>query len=165
MLALLLLTLLFIGCAHARTIRATPVMGWSGYNALMQNSGKCDRAGAGGYNETTFLETAAVLRSSGLAAKGYVYLNADDVSLLAAPSALALARKRARLLPLACTGAPPYSLRAVFLRGYPFYHRRQPIPFCSAGLPRTVVLVSWWRTPRAFPAAWPSSRSSCTRRG
>ena len=53
-------------------------MGWSGYNALMQNSGVCDRAGAGGYNETTFLQTAAVLKSKGLAAKGYVYLNSDD---------------------------------------------------------------------------------------
>jgi len=59
-------------------MRTTPVMGWSGYNALMQNGWLCDRAGASGYNETSFLETAAVLQSSGLAAKGYVYLNADD---------------------------------------------------------------------------------------
>ena len=33
-------------------------MGWSGYNAFMQNSGHCDKAGAGGYNETTFVQTA-----------------------------------------------------------------------------------------------------------
>jgi alpha-galactosidase len=68
----------FLGLA-AHTLAAVqkaPVMGWSGYNALMQNSGAC--ALAGGYNETAFLETAAALQSSGLAAKGYVYLNADD---------------------------------------------------------------------------------------
>jgi alpha-galactosidase len=55
-----------------------PVMGWSGYNALMQSSGEC----AGDfYNETAFLQSADVLLSSGLAAKGYVYLNADDCYL------------------------------------------------------------------------------------
>ena len=34
-------------------------MGWSGYIALMQDSGHCDKAGAAGYNETTFQQTAA----------------------------------------------------------------------------------------------------------
>ena len=55
-----------------------PVMGWSGYNAFMQNSGHCDVAGASGYNETTFLETADILIKTGLAKLGYVYINADD---------------------------------------------------------------------------------------
>jgi alpha-galactosidase len=74
----MLLRAVFLGLA-ARALAAVqkaPVMGWSGYNALMQNSGECARAG--GYNETTFLETAAALKSSGLAAKGYIFLNADD---------------------------------------------------------------------------------------
>ena len=53
-------------------------MGWSGYNAFMQNSGHCDAAGASGYNETTFLETADALVKTGLSKLGYVYLNADD---------------------------------------------------------------------------------------
>ena len=30
----------------------------------MQNSGHCDKAGAGGYNETTFVQTADALRRS-----------------------------------------------------------------------------------------------------
>jgi len=47
-------------------------------NAFMQNSGHCDKAGAGGYNETTFVQTADALVSKGLAALGYVYLNLDD---------------------------------------------------------------------------------------
>jgi alpha-galactosidase len=55
-----------------------PVMGWSGYNAFMQNSGHCDTAGAKGYNEQTFLKTAEYLVSSGLRDKGYRYLNLDD---------------------------------------------------------------------------------------
>jgi len=44
----------------------------------MQNSGKCDHAGAGGYNETTFVETMDALVKTGLKDKGYTYLNADD---------------------------------------------------------------------------------------
>jgi|EP01049_Picozoa_sp_SAG25_P005957 hypothetical protein len=44
----------------------------------MQNSGHCDKAGAGGYNETTFVETAQYLVKSGLRDLGYVYLNLDD---------------------------------------------------------------------------------------
>jgi hypothetical protein len=44
----------------------------------MQNSGHCDKAGAGGYNETTFVETADFLVKSGLRDLGYVYLNLDD---------------------------------------------------------------------------------------
>ena len=42
----------------------------------MQNSGHCDKAGAGGYNETTFVQTMDVLVSTGLDKLGYVYLNA-----------------------------------------------------------------------------------------
>ena len=60
------------------SVGGTPLMGWSGYNAFMQNSGHCDKAGAGGYNETTFVQTAEALISSGLADLGYVYLNLDD---------------------------------------------------------------------------------------
>jgi hypothetical protein len=55
-----------------------PVMGWSGYNAFMQNSGHCDTAGAKGYNEAVFLETADVLVETGLAKLGYRYLTLDD---------------------------------------------------------------------------------------
>ena len=47
-------------------------------NAFMQNSGHCDKAGAGGYNETTFVQTADALVRTGLADLGYVYLNLDD---------------------------------------------------------------------------------------
>jgi len=54
------------------------VIGWRGYLAFMQNSGHCDQAGAGGYNETTFVQTMDALKSSGLASLGYIYLNADD---------------------------------------------------------------------------------------
>ena len=43
----------------------------------MQNSGHCDKAGAGGYNETTFVQTMEALISTGLDKLGYVYLNAD----------------------------------------------------------------------------------------
>jgi hypothetical protein len=52
-----------------------PVMGWSGYNAFMQNSGHCDTAGAKGYNERVFVETADVLVKTGLSKLGYQYLN------------------------------------------------------------------------------------------
>ena len=38
----------------------------------MQNSGHCDKAGAGGYNETTFVQTAEALKRNGLADLGYV---------------------------------------------------------------------------------------------
>jgi hypothetical protein len=38
----------------------------------MQHSGHCDKAGAGGYNETTFIQTADALVDKGLAALGYV---------------------------------------------------------------------------------------------
>ena len=41
-------------------------------NAFMQNSGHCDKAGAGGYNETTFIQTAEALKRNGLADLGYV---------------------------------------------------------------------------------------------
>ena len=41
-------------------------------NAFMQNSGHCDKAGAGGYNETTFVQTAEALKRNGLADLGYV---------------------------------------------------------------------------------------------
>jgi hypothetical protein len=44
----------------------------------MQNSGHCDTAGAKGYNEAVFLETADVLVKTGLAKLGYIYLNLDD---------------------------------------------------------------------------------------
>lgn len=44
----------------------------------MQHSGHCDKAGAGGYNETTFVQTMEALVSTGLDKLGYVYLNADD---------------------------------------------------------------------------------------
>jgi len=64
--------------ANRNAVGQTPIMGWSGYNAFMQNSGHCDKAGAGGYNETTFVGSMDALVSTGLAAKGYVYLNADD---------------------------------------------------------------------------------------
>jgi alpha-galactosidase len=53
-------------------------MGWSGYNALMQASGKYCTYGGGVYNETTVLETADFLLSSGLAAVGYKTLSIDD---------------------------------------------------------------------------------------
>jgi alpha-galactosidase len=64
--------------ANRNAVGQTPVMGWSGYNAFMQNSGRCDHAGAGGYNESTFVATMDVLVSSGLRDAGYVYVNADD---------------------------------------------------------------------------------------
>ena len=38
----------------------------------MQHSGHCDKAGGGGYNETTFIQTADALVDKGLAALGYV---------------------------------------------------------------------------------------------
>ena len=41
-------------------------------NAFMQNSGHCDKAGAGGYNETTFVEPADALLKTGLRDLGYV---------------------------------------------------------------------------------------------
>eukprot|EP00660_Eupelagonema_oceanica_P013269 gene13269-8318_t len=75
------LALLVLGggaSANHNAVGRLPVMGWSGYNAFMQNSGHCDRAGAGGYNETTFLETMDALESTGLRELGYVYINADD---------------------------------------------------------------------------------------
>ena len=73
-----LLTALASVASAASKIQLTPVMGWSGYNSLMQNSGICDRAGANGYNEATVLETASILRTSGLAQLGYAFLNLDD---------------------------------------------------------------------------------------
>ena len=63
---------------NSNAVGQKPIMGWSGYNAFMQNSGHCDRAGAGGYNETTFIQTMDALVSTGLDKAGYTYLNADD---------------------------------------------------------------------------------------
>lgn len=63
----------------------TPVMGWSGYNAIMQGSGECSTNGASLYNETTFLQTMDVLVSSGLRDLGYTYLNADGIFAIALP--------------------------------------------------------------------------------
>lgn len=68
----------FAALANSNAVGQTPIMGWSGYNALMQDSGHCDKAGAAGYNETTFQETAAVLASTGMRELGYVYMNLDD---------------------------------------------------------------------------------------
>ena len=62
--------------ANPNAVGRVPPMGWSGYLALMQNSGKCDRAGASGYNESTFLETADFLVSSGLRDVGYSLISA-----------------------------------------------------------------------------------------
>ena len=56
----------------------TPIMGWSGYNRFMQNSGHCDKAGAAGYNQTTVIQTMDALVSTGLAKLGYIYINLDD---------------------------------------------------------------------------------------
>lgn len=54
------------GCTRLKYgVRATD-------NAFMQNSGHCDKAGAGGYNETTFVQTADALKSNGLADLGYI---------------------------------------------------------------------------------------------
>eukprot|EP00750_Incisomonas_marina_P002005 INCI11891.1.p1 GENE.INCI11891.1~~INCI11891.1.p1 ORF type:complete len:471 (+),score=65.96 INCI11891.1:69-1481(+) len=64
--------------ANFNGVGQLPVMGWSGYNAFMQNSGHCDQAGAYGYNETTFLESMDAMVHSGLRDAGYVYVNADD---------------------------------------------------------------------------------------
>ncbi len=75
---LLLLVAPALVLANPNAVGQTPIMGWSGYNAFMQNSGHCDKAGAGGYNETTFVETADFLVKSGLRDLGYVYLNLDD---------------------------------------------------------------------------------------
>lgn len=50
----------------------------------MQNSGHCDKAGAGGYNETTFVQTMDALVSSGLKDAGYakqLALNAPNAIL------------------------------------------------------------------------------------
>lgn len=58
-----------------------PTMGWSGYLAFMQGSGHCDEAGAGGYNETTFINTMTALETTGLKDLGYIYLNAGKHSL------------------------------------------------------------------------------------
>ena len=58
-----------------------PIMGWSGYNAFMQNSGHCDTAGARGYNEGTFIQTADALVKTGLAKSGYQYLNLGKPSI------------------------------------------------------------------------------------
>ena len=44
----------------------------------MQNSGHCDKAGAGGYNETTVVQTMDALVKQGLDKLGYKYLNLDD---------------------------------------------------------------------------------------
>jgi alpha-galactosidase len=81
MLRLFLMSTLMLKCAaNPNAVGQLPIMGWSGYNALMQASGKmCDNRGnVLSYNESTVLETADFLVSSGLAARGYVYLNLDD---------------------------------------------------------------------------------------
>ena len=93
--------LLSVAAANRNAVGQTPIMGWSGCaptlpptptslpppphghttklrgacaadNAFMQNSGHCDKAGAGGYNETTFVQTAEALKRNGLADLGYV---------------------------------------------------------------------------------------------
>eukprot|EP00039_Didymoeca_costata_P030841 m.31680 g.31680 ORF g.31680 m.31680 type:complete len:227 (-) comp8337_c0_seq2:790-1470(-) len=74
----LFLLLLPFAYSNPNAVGQTPIMGWSGYNAFMQNSGHCDTAGAAGYNEKTFVESMDVLVSTGLRELGYVYLNADD---------------------------------------------------------------------------------------
>ena len=62
--------------ANRNAVGKLPIMGWSGYNALMQNNKHC--LGAAGYNETTFIQTADVLIKTGLRDLGYTYLNLDD---------------------------------------------------------------------------------------
>ena len=62
--------------ANRNAVGQLPIMGWSGYNALMQNNKHC--LGAAGYNETTFIQTADVLIKTGLRDLGYTYLNLDD---------------------------------------------------------------------------------------
>ena len=64
--------------SNPNAVGQLPIMGWSGYIALMQDSGHCDKAGAAGYNETTFQQTAVVLESTGLRDLGYTYMNLDD---------------------------------------------------------------------------------------
>ena len=68
---------------NRNAVGQTPIMGWSGYNAFMQNSGHCDKAGAGGYNEQTFIQTAEVLVKTGLRDLGFVYLNLDGIAAVA----------------------------------------------------------------------------------
>lgn len=67
---LLLLLMGYGGQANRNAVGQLPVMGWSGYLAFMQHSGHCDKAGAGGYNETTFVQTMDALKASGLAELG-----------------------------------------------------------------------------------------------
>ena len=50
--------------SNGNAVGQLPVMGWSGYNAFMQNSGHCDRAGASGYNETTLVLCLCLLPPS-----------------------------------------------------------------------------------------------------
>jgi hypothetical protein len=72
---LLFFTTAALIAANDNGVGLQPVMGWTGYNALMQSSGEC----AGNfYNESAFLESAAALKRTGLQALGYIYLNSDD---------------------------------------------------------------------------------------
>jgi alpha-galactosidase len=73
-----LFPLIGLATANRNSVGQLPIMGWSGYNAFMQNSGHCATAGAAGYNETTFLTTADALIKTGLRELGYTYLNLDD---------------------------------------------------------------------------------------
>lgn len=77
---LLLWGLILAVCVVAEDngVGRTPVMGVSGYNALMQGSGKCDKAGASGYNETTFLQWMDVLVNSAFAC-GSIVLRVKSV--------------------------------------------------------------------------------------
>ena len=66
-----LFPLIGLATANRNSVGQLPIMGWSGYNAFMQNSGHCATAGAAGYNETTFLTTADALIKTGLRELGY----------------------------------------------------------------------------------------------
>lgn len=65
----ILLVLALIVCAFNldNGLGRTPAMGWNSWNHFGCN-----------INETTVKETADILVATGLAAKGYKYLNIDD---------------------------------------------------------------------------------------
>lgn len=65
---LVLLALVVVGLALDNGLGKTPPMGWNSWNKF-----HCDNL-----NETIVKETADLLVSTGLAAKGYKYVNLDD---------------------------------------------------------------------------------------
>ena len=167
--------LLSAAAANRNAVGQTPIMGWSGCeptpsppafpqklrgacaadNAFMQNSGHCDKAGAGGYNETTFVQTAEALKRNGLADLGYVCPLHHPTPTPPEPLPTCSRAPALSFTPLPCPSAAPHGERTRVRRPQPRRVRTAPSRPNSPATPRSGLI------PRVREAA--GSRRSAPR--